>query len=394
MTRGVSRPLRIAFVMGTDFHAETVEERPLGGSESAVCYLARALGPGTSGRGHDITLFTLASEPSIRAGIKTVPLIQEGTKLQLPSELLRGGHDVVILKNGLFEIAPRLRQHLASSAAIWAWTGHAADQPAMGPFEDVSVVRAIDRVVFLSQWQRSQAQRIYPLLQDQPSEVIRHAVSPRFERLFADESSFKEAKLGGAIELAYTSTPFRGLATLLQIQPQLYQAFPEATTHIYSSMAIYGVQNQSDPHGALYEQAQRLGGVVYHGPKAQPVLAQRLRSHSFLAYPNTFDETSCIAVMEAMASGLQVVSTARGALQETTRGHARLVPPGPKFAARYLSTLADEMNEWPNQVRSGELWEQVVDMNRTHTWAHRAQEWEAVLRAQVEIASAEHKLAL
>src|SRR4051794_28664679 len=65
-TRG--RTLRIAFIdpCGLDYHAATVDERPLGGTQSAVCYLARAL----AARGHEVFLFTHLSRPGDYVGVR------------------------------------------------------------------------------------------------------------------------------------------------------------------------------------------------------------------------------------------------------------------------------------------------------------------------------------
>ncbi len=102
-----------------------------------------------------------------------------------------------------------------------------------------------------------------------------------------------------------------------------------------------------DPFRPLYDTAGNSPGVTYHGWVPQPALAAALRGATMLAYPNTFAETSCIAVMEAMA-GRSVVSSDLGALPETGAGFIEVTPPladphahAEAFADRVIRLLAD-----------------------------------------------------
>ena len=99
-----------------------------------------------------------------------------------------------------------------------------------------------------------------------------------------------------------------------------------------------------------------------------------------LAYPNTYQETCCIAAMEAMASGCKIVTSALGALPETTAGFATLVSQvetkesiKEHFTQACLGELEAVFTD-PDRVESS-LREQVDYANREYNWGYRAQLW-------------------
>ena len=90
-------------------------------------------------------------------------------------------------------------------------------------------------------------------------------------------------------------------------------------------MAVYQKGGEADEYAALYERSRGLPGVEYVGSLSQPDLAQVLHKIDALTYPSTFAETSCIAAIEALAAGCQVLATDLGAL----RGQEYLRSVGP-----------------------------------------------------------------
>ncbi len=368
--------MRILFIdrISWDYTLQTPYERPLGGSQSALCYLAAHL----KQRGHEV--FLLNNVPRIETvrGVPHFPLT-----LLTADFLASLNPDVAILLNRGFDNHD-LRALLPPSTPLVLWTQHAHDQPAVAPLKDPQEQALYDHIVLISEWQQQRYSEHFQLPAEKTT-ILRNAIAPCFEHLFADDESILAQKAPHPT-LAYTSTPFRGLNLLLEIFPPLQAQYPHLRLNIYSSMKVYQDSKADERYTELYQHAQALPGVNYIGSVPQFELAQALKATTFWTYPNTFAETSCIAALEAMASGCYLITSALGALPETTAGFAELIP-FPQETAAYVSAyrqaLVQALERWrqPDQWPALEehLRSQVNYIERHYTWARRAQEWEQFL---------------
>ena len=225
--------------------------------------------------------------------------------------------------------------------------------------------------------------------------VLRNGISPAFENLFprvlkpsppaplpTEARGEGEAILAAKTRppvLAYTSTPYRGLELLLQAFPRIRAAVPGVTLQVFSGMRLYGVAEaeEKERFGELYERCRQTEGVEYVGSVPQPELARRLRAAAVLAYPNTFPETSCIAVLEAMAAGCRIVTSALGALPETAGGFASLIPVGAggdvylnRFVEGTVAVLEHLDADMEDHLRR-----QVAHVQECGSWAGLGDEW-------------------
>lgn len=339
----------------SDYGLDTPYHKPLGGSQSALCYLAEQL----AGRDMRVTLLSRNSQPRLSGRAASLALPANSNDWP---DLLRGlAADGVIVLNAAL---PPLLEPLRPQTRLILWTQHAADQPGVSDLAKATYRDYWDAFVFVSQWQRDQYCQQFAL-DLQKCWVIGNGVSPWF-------LSRPEAKK--PFTLAYTSTPYRGLELLLDLFPHIQAAVPQAQLQIFSSLKVY--QNQeADHHQPLYERARQMAGVIYRGAVPQAELATALRQTAVLAYPNIFPETACIAVMEAMAAGCKIVSSELGALPETTAGFARLISwqhgdeaYHAQFIQAVITALQDSSDPTPqinfaqshyNWAKQANLWQQL-----------------------------------
>ena len=137
--------LRLAFAAYCPVPVRTATpyEQALGGSESALCYLAEAL----AGKGHEVFLLSSTLAPEVSRGLPCLPLTPAMLG-QLPAL------DALVVQNMAGQ-ARLLRQALGPKTCLILWTQHAHDQPAVQPLRERAERDVYDAPVFVSEWQRA-----------------------------------------------------------------------------------------------------------------------------------------------------------------------------------------------------------------------------------------------
>lgn len=368
--------MRICFVdfAPWDYNVATPVVRPLGGSQSALCYLAVAL----ANLGHDVTTVTQTRQPGPVCGVACLTIAEAS------------GHDfdAVVCLNAPGHLGTC--RHLWPNARLVLWAQLASNQIAMRKLDDPANRDGWADIVCVSDWHAREMIERFPV---EPSRVtvLRNAIAPAFAGMFSSETDLKAAKAGSP-RLAYTSTPYRGLQFFASIFPVYRAVNPAATLDVYSSMAVYMESAEKDrsQFAPIYDALSAVEGVRLHGSLPQPELAAHMRLANIWAYPNAFPETSCIAAMEAMASGLRVVTSDLGALPETCESFAHLVPIEVEIDDANARIAVKGGDDYSNAftrallgtaIDAAALYAQVVHMNRHHTWSARSRQWSDFLAA-------------
>jgi glycosyltransferase involved in cell wall biosynthesis len=138
-------------------------------------------------------------------------------------------------------------------------------------------------------------------------------------------------------KIVYSSSPDRGLATLLEMWPAILAEEPEAELHCFYGMSNWEKAAASGQYPAghpflsatalrrLKHQLRSLPRVVMRGRVSERELAYEFRTAGVWAYPTWFHESSCITAMQAQAAGLYIVATPIAALNETVADRGTLV---------------------------------------------------------------------
>jgi glycosyltransferase involved in cell wall biosynthesis len=335
-------PLRLIVNYGRDHSLDPRQDQPMAGIKTGLLALCSAL----ARRGHEVHLFGPCRDPGRH----------DGVFLRGRSELAEfaAGHpaDVLLI---VPEVLPLLLPVRARARVVWSLNAFKAGDCALAvPWA----------------WPGGETARLYLLSLLHPY-ADRFVVGSRWQARYMAETSgipgdkFTVAYLGVSLEyyqgpaparhrhrLVYTSQARRGLDVLLRLLPRVRAAVPETELHIFGvDYRCVGVPSHLEEvlPGATGP------GVFWRGALSKSALAQELRSSAVMAYPCTFKETFCLAVAEAQAAGLPVVTSDRAALAErVTDGVDGFLIPGrpgepPEYEEAFIQAVV-------RLLRDDDLW--------------------------------------
>ena len=337
----------IFYVPGMPFNGVDIEMGySLGGSESAGYYMAREM----ARQGHGVTVFS-AIAPEAQGtweGVRYLPIGPVSPQFPhgriFTDVVANTPHDVLIAQR----VPDVFAMPTASKLRLW-WSHDLAlrrNLPAV-----MRQMWNVHGVLAVSDWHRKQIAEVYGI-----AERVLHVLPNGLDHTLFAARPDGELKRSGKV-LLYSSRPERGLENLLgglDNKPGIMEILARQDPEII--LQICGYENTTAAMAGYYallkRRAAELPNVQWLGPLSKKALAETMQATWLHVYPTEFEETSCITVMEAQATGTPVVATRAGALPETLAdagvrwvGKAGGPVNREKFAKEILK-LAAHPNEW------------------------------------------------
>ena len=174
----------------------------------------------------------------------------------------------------------------------------------------------------------------------------------------------------------YCSTPQRGLDVLYNALSLLDR--DDWHLHVYSSYGLYGWKDNDKPFEPLFDKIDEHPNMTSYGAVPYDELREAWKKMHILAYPSTWQETSCRVAMEAMSAHCAVVTSNWGALPETCGEYGYMytyTENKQEHAVRFADELEDVMDEYWSEITQFNL-DNARQYAYTHySWSKRISQW-------------------
>lgn len=233
---------------------------------------------------------------------------------------------------------------------------------------------AYDKLVFVSNWQL-QMYNAYLGVPYSKSVVLQNAIEPIPTHL--------KSSTNDGINLIYHTTPHRGLELLYPAFNQLSKDFDNVHLDVYSSFEMYGWGVRDEEYKKLFDLLKAHPNVTYHGFQPNEIVRKALTKAHIFVYPSIWQETSCIALMEALSAECLVVHPNLAALPETAANWTNMYQwhENPREHINvFYKTLYELVDKIVNENRLPVL-SQSSYANRVYGWDNRILQWKNFLES-------------
>jgi len=266
-----------------------------------------------------------------------------------------------------------------SSKVNILWQKNSWDQNNLQPFfRDKSRHKEYDWYVFNSHWNYEKFRYFFDIPTER-SIVIKNGIDN-----FPIRKIYKK---GDPIKLIHHCTPWRGLNVLLGAMQEIKN--PNIILDVYSSSQVYGDEfkkNNDQQFEPLYEQAEKLSNVNYIGYKPNEYIREMMPNYDMFVYPSIFEETSCASALEALASGVHVITNNFGALYETCAEWPVYINYSTNYESMAIAT-GEAINTAAKYLHEDfiqdHLEEQQKFYKRFYSWEKKGMEWTSFLKGAI-----------
>lgn len=344
----------------------TLNERSLGGSETAAIMVARKLAE----RGHHVTVFSpLPDRNGQKGGIWDG--VQWGPIEQFAGYANATPHDVTIISREVnllrFPFNSKVKVFWCHDLALKRLRNYVG-----------AGLWSLDAIYVLSEYQKKQYTQVYEGMPEDFLMVSRNGIDLRAFNGLNQISRDRN-------KLVYGSRPERGFEACLNIMDMLRRKGSSLRLEV-SWYDDAGLGQQLAPYyDMLKARASQMPNVRLLGPLRQADWHRQIAGALAVIYPGPigpavgFKEISCIVAMEAQACGTPMVSVAKGAVPETLGAAGILLGQDDTDCAAegYLESFADtliRLQADPDYTRS--LAKIGLERAQGFDWIGVAQQWE------------------
>jgi glycosyltransferase involved in cell wall biosynthesis len=313
------------------FDGNTVSNRPLGGSESALLYISREL----AAMGHNITIINnCGSGAGMYAGVQ---YRQFTTLNDVVSYSKENPVDIFVA----FRDLPALLFPVKAKKKLW-WGQDDFSNIWNNPFPlnilGYALLRAAgflanrfaDKFIVVSNWMAGLCNKYLGIPSDKLYITRNGVYVPYFEAPEREPFGSPEPTRSGSgrnpCRLAYTSVPWRGLDILLGMFPRIKEQVPEAELNIFCGLELGIVQERDKKRAQKILEKTSFPGVKIMGTRKHAELARELGQCALMVYPSYecrevgfWGETSGVSILESLAAGTPVIASDRGAIPEAVK---------------------------------------------------------------------------